>query len=148
MPLLIKFCFPIKKCINNNLIRVIVGDISQMALREPLPDLSLYSLSLCLVVYQFVGLSYCRAAGISSEEALDRLPTSATCMNLLKLPPYRRFVLILILFLKMEGILFLGPNGEPWPLSHKQDMEGEVTSLFLYAYDVPLIYQRKVTWIL
>ncbi|KAK2990179.1 hypothetical protein RJ640_014631 [Escallonia rubra] len=31
-----------------------------------------------------------RAAGNASEEALDRLPTSATCMNLLKLPPYRR----------------------------------------------------------
>ncbi|XP_057472155.1 LOW QUALITY PROTEIN: E3 ubiquitin-protein ligase UPL6-like [Actinidia eriantha] len=30
-----------------------------------------------------------RAAGNASEEALDRLPTSATCMNLLKLPPYR-----------------------------------------------------------
>nr|XP_043633953.1 E3 ubiquitin-protein ligase UPL6 isoform X2 [Erigeron canadensis] len=30
-----------------------------------------------------------RAAGSASEEALDRLPTSATCMNLLKLPPYR-----------------------------------------------------------
>ncbi|KAH9621963.1 hypothetical protein KSS87_001747 [Heliosperma pusillum] len=32
-----------------------------------------------------------RAAGSASEEALERLPTSATCMNLLKLPPYRRF---------------------------------------------------------
>ncbi|KAK3029605.1 hypothetical protein RJ639_037922, partial [Escallonia herrerae] len=31
-----------------------------------------------------------RAAGNASEEVLDRLPTSATCMNLLKLPPYRR----------------------------------------------------------
>ncbi|XP_061360254.1 E3 ubiquitin-protein ligase UPL6-like isoform X2 [Gastrolobium bilobum] len=30
-----------------------------------------------------------RAAGNASEESLDRLPTSATCMNLLKLPPYR-----------------------------------------------------------
>uniref|UniRef100_A0A6N2LU27 HECT-type E3 ubiquitin transferase n=1 Tax=Salix viminalis TaxID=40686 RepID=A0A6N2LU27_SALVM len=30
-----------------------------------------------------------RAGGTASEEALDRLPTSATCMNLLKLPPYR-----------------------------------------------------------
>ncbi|XP_071706652.1 E3 ubiquitin-protein ligase UPL6 [Rutidosis leptorrhynchoides] len=30
-----------------------------------------------------------RAAGSASEEVLDRLPTSATCMNLLKLPPYR-----------------------------------------------------------
>lgn len=33
-----------------------------------------------------------RTAGNASEESLDRLPTSATCMNLLKLPPYRRFV--------------------------------------------------------
>uniref|UniRef100_A0A0A0K808 HECT-type E3 ubiquitin transferase n=1 Tax=Cucumis sativus TaxID=3659 RepID=A0A0A0K808_CUCSA len=34
--------------------------------------------------------SFCfRAAGNANEEALDRLPTSATCMNLLKLPPYR-----------------------------------------------------------
>ncbi|MCH95047.1 E3 ubiquitin-protein ligase UPL6-like [Trifolium medium] len=32
----------------------------------------------------------CRAGGNASEDALDRLPTSATCMNLLKLPPYRR----------------------------------------------------------
>ncbi|MCD9644903.1 E3 ubiquitin-protein ligase upl6 [Datura stramonium] len=30
-----------------------------------------------------------RAGGNASEEALDRLPTSATCMNLLKFPPYR-----------------------------------------------------------
>ncbi|KAJ4721951.1 E3 ubiquitin-protein ligase UPL6-like protein [Melia azedarach] len=30
-----------------------------------------------------------RAAGNASEESLDRLPTAATCMNLLKLPPYR-----------------------------------------------------------
>ncbi|XP_043725409.1 E3 ubiquitin-protein ligase UPL6-like isoform X2 [Telopea speciosissima] len=30
-----------------------------------------------------------RAASDDSEDALDRLPTSATCMNLLKLPPYR-----------------------------------------------------------
>ncbi|KAI4369501.1 hypothetical protein MLD38_017936 [Melastoma candidum] len=35
--------------------------------------------------------SFCiqRAAGSATDEALDRLPTSATCMNLLKLPPYR-----------------------------------------------------------
>ncbi|KAH9683973.1 E3 ubiquitin-protein ligase UPL6 [Citrus sinensis] len=32
---------------------------------------------------------FLKAAGSASEEALDRLPTSATCMNLLKLPPYR-----------------------------------------------------------
>ncbi|PPR86762.1 hypothetical protein GOBAR_AA33932 [Gossypium barbadense] len=31
---------------------------------------------------------FLKAAGSASEEALDRLPTSATCMNLLKLPPY------------------------------------------------------------
>ncbi|KAH6757940.1 ubiquitin protein ligase 6 [Perilla frutescens var. hirtella] len=31
-------------------------------------------------------------AGNASEETLDRLPTSATCMNLLKLPPYRSSV--------------------------------------------------------
>ncbi|CAM8905650.1 unnamed protein product [Rhodiola kirilowii] len=30
-----------------------------------------------------------RAGGEASEDALSRLPTSATCMNLLKLPPYR-----------------------------------------------------------
>lgn len=30
-----------------------------------------------------------RAAGSASEEAVDRLPTAATCMNLLKLPPYK-----------------------------------------------------------
>uniref|UniRef100_A0A7N0UEM1 HECT-type E3 ubiquitin transferase n=1 Tax=Kalanchoe fedtschenkoi TaxID=63787 RepID=A0A7N0UEM1_KALFE len=30
-----------------------------------------------------------RAGGDASEDALSRLPTSATCMNLLKLPPYR-----------------------------------------------------------
>lgn len=34
-----------------------------------------------------------RASGNAVEESLDRLPTSATCMNLLKLPPYTRFVL-------------------------------------------------------
>ncbi|KAB1213802.1 E3 ubiquitin-protein ligase UPL6 [Morella rubra] len=32
---------------------------------------------------------FLKAAGNASDEALDRLPTSATCMNLLKLPPYR-----------------------------------------------------------
>ncbi|RVW71611.1 E3 ubiquitin-protein ligase UPL6 [Vitis vinifera] len=34
-------------------------------------------------------MKFLKAAGSASEEALDRLPTSATCMNLLKLPPYR-----------------------------------------------------------
>ncbi|KAJ4822903.1 E3 ubiquitin-protein ligase upl6 [Turnera subulata] len=32
---------------------------------------------------------FLKAAGSASDEDLDRLPTSATCMNLLKLPPYR-----------------------------------------------------------
>lgn len=27
-------------------------------------------------------------AGAATEEALGRLPTASTCMNLLKLPPY------------------------------------------------------------
>lgn len=36
-----------------------------------------------------------RTAGNASDEALDRLPTSATCMNLLKLPPYRRYTYVL-----------------------------------------------------
>ena len=48
-----------------------------------------------------------RAAGNASEEALDRLPTSATCMNLLKLPPYRRFVVIYFFCIKN---LFFAPN--------------------------------------
>lgn len=58
----------------------------------------------------------CRAAPEdASEETLDRLPTSATCMNLLKLPPYRRcassrafFLLnatfyLVIAFLSLDG---------------------------------------------
>lgn len=56
-----------------------------------------------------------RAAGSASEEALDRLPTSATCMNLLKLPPYRRFVQFLYLiiirsasFVSSSGNIYLG----------------------------------------
>jgi len=39
-------------------------------------------------------LVLCRAASApddQSAETLDRLPTSATCMNLLKLPPYKRW---------------------------------------------------------
>ncbi|KAG5632207.1 hypothetical protein H5410_003924 [Solanum commersonii] len=32
---------------------------------------------------------FLKAGGHASDEALDRLPTSATCMNLLKFPPYR-----------------------------------------------------------
>ncbi|CAN4115282.1 unnamed protein product [Withania somnifera] len=32
---------------------------------------------------------FLKAGGDASEAALDRLPTSATCMNLLKFPPYR-----------------------------------------------------------
>ncbi|XP_058212295.1 E3 ubiquitin-protein ligase UPL6 isoform X2 [Rhododendron vialii] len=44
-----------------------------------------------LLGFKFLEPLFCiqRAAGNASEEALDRLPTSATCMNLLKLPPYR-----------------------------------------------------------
>ncbi|KAI4335030.1 hypothetical protein L6164_013716 [Bauhinia variegata] len=44
-----------------------------------------------LLGFRFLEPLFCiqRAAGNASEEALDRLPTSATCMNLLKLPPYR-----------------------------------------------------------
>ncbi|KAI6685132.1 hypothetical protein NL676_031045 [Syzygium grande] len=44
-----------------------------------------------LLGFKYLEPSFCiqRAAGSASEEALDRLPTSATCMNLLKLPPYR-----------------------------------------------------------
>ncbi|GAB2265588.1 E3 ubiquitin-protein ligase upl6 [Dionaea muscipula] len=44
-----------------------------------------------LLGFKYLEPQFCilRAAGNASEEALDRLPTSATCMNLLKLPPYR-----------------------------------------------------------
>ncbi|KAF6175465.1 hypothetical protein GIB67_021955 [Kingdonia uniflora] len=44
-----------------------------------------------LLGFKYLEPKFCiqRAAGDASEEALDRLPTSATCMNLLKLPPYR-----------------------------------------------------------
>ncbi|KAJ0092761.1 hypothetical protein Patl1_24814 [Pistacia atlantica] len=44
-----------------------------------------------LLGFRYLEPLFCiqRAAGDASEEALDRLPTSATCMNLLKLPPYR-----------------------------------------------------------
>ncbi|KAL5782068.1 hypothetical protein ACOSP7_007097 [Xanthoceras sorbifolium] len=44
-----------------------------------------------LLGFKYLEPLFCiqRAAGDSSDEALDRLPTSATCMNLLKLPPYR-----------------------------------------------------------
>lgn len=44
-----------------------------------------------LLGFRYLEPLFCiqRAAGIASDEALDRLPTSATCMNLLKLPPYR-----------------------------------------------------------
>ncbi|KAJ7955280.1 E3 ubiquitin-protein ligase UPL6 [Quillaja saponaria] len=44
-----------------------------------------------LLGFKYLEPQFCiqRAAGSASEEALDRLPTSATCMNLLKLPPYR-----------------------------------------------------------
>lgn len=44
-----------------------------------------------LLGFKYLEPQFCiqRAAGSATEEALDRLPTSATCMNLLKLPPYR-----------------------------------------------------------
>ncbi|KAI9387307.1 hypothetical protein POPTR_010G150000v4 [Populus trichocarpa] len=44
-----------------------------------------------LLGFKYLEPLFCiqRAGGTASEEALDRLPTSATCMNLLKLPPYR-----------------------------------------------------------
>ncbi|OIT28978.1 e3 ubiquitin-protein ligase upl6 [Nicotiana attenuata] len=44
-----------------------------------------------LLGFRYLEPLFCiqRAGGTASEEALDRLPTSATCMNLLKLPPYR-----------------------------------------------------------
>ncbi|XP_076935775.1 E3 ubiquitin-protein ligase UPL6-like isoform X2 [Bidens hawaiensis] len=44
-----------------------------------------------LLGFKYLEPLFCiqRAAGSASEEALGRLPTSATCMNLLKLPPYR-----------------------------------------------------------
>ncbi|GKV52758.1 hypothetical protein SLEP1_g59326 [Rubroshorea leprosula] len=44
-----------------------------------------------LLGFKYLEPLFCiqRAAGTPTEEALDRLPTSATCMNLLKLPPYR-----------------------------------------------------------
>ncbi|GMI70233.1 ubiquitin protein ligase 6 [Hibiscus trionum] len=43
-----------------------------------------------LLGFKYLEPLFCiqRAAGGASEETLDRLPTSATCMNLLKLPPY------------------------------------------------------------
>lgn len=45
-----------------------------------------------LLGFKYLEPQFCiqRAAGDEdSDETLDRLPTSATCMNLLKLPPYR-----------------------------------------------------------
>ncbi|CAN1806313.1 E3 ubiquitin-protein ligase UPL6 [Linum perenne] len=44
-----------------------------------------------LLGFKYLEPLFCiqRAGGSATEEALDRLPTSATCMNLLKLPPYR-----------------------------------------------------------
>ncbi|KAL6978060.1 E3 ubiquitin-protein ligase upl6, partial [Sarracenia purpurea var. burkii] len=44
-----------------------------------------------LLGFKYLEPLFCiqRAAGNASEEVIDRLPTSATCMNLLKLPPYR-----------------------------------------------------------
>lgn len=64
---------------------------------DSIPYATLYVIFSCLALTSsgsenFVFEYSLRAAGNASEEALDRLPTSATCMNLLKLPPYRRFV--------------------------------------------------------
>ncbi|XP_061370457.1 E3 ubiquitin-protein ligase UPL6-like isoform X2 [Gastrolobium bilobum] len=44
-----------------------------------------------LLGFRYLEPLFCiqRAGGTATDEALDRLPTSATCMNLLKLPPYR-----------------------------------------------------------
>ncbi|CAL8991067.1 unnamed protein product [Prunus brigantina] len=44
-----------------------------------------------LLGFKYLEPLFCiqRAGGNASEGALDRLPTAATCMNLLKLPPYR-----------------------------------------------------------
>ncbi|WMV09472.1 hypothetical protein MTR67_002857 [Solanum verrucosum] len=44
-----------------------------------------------LLGFKYLEPLFCiqRAGGHASDEALDRLPTSATCMNLLKFPPYR-----------------------------------------------------------
>ncbi|XP_075487964.1 E3 ubiquitin-protein ligase UPL6 [Primulina tabacum] len=41
--------------------------------------------------FKYLEPTFCiqRTTGNASEEALERLPTAATCMNLLKLPPYR-----------------------------------------------------------
>ncbi|KAG4401280.1 hypothetical protein GLYMA_07G235800v4 [Glycine max] len=43
-----------------------------------------------LLGFRYLEPMFCiqRASGNAAEESLDRLPTSATCMNLLKLPPY------------------------------------------------------------
>ncbi|CAF2078239.1 BnaC01g43970D [Brassica napus] len=44
-----------------------------------------------LLGFKYLEPAFCiqRAGGSVSNEAVDRLPTSATCMNLLKLPPYQ-----------------------------------------------------------
>ncbi|XP_058000848.1 E3 ubiquitin-protein ligase UPL6 isoform X2 [Hevea brasiliensis] len=65
-----------------------------------------------LLGFKFLEPLFCiqRAAGSASEEALDRLPTSATCMNLLKLPPYRRYSCInlkQLLFHLLTLVIFL-----------------------------------------
>ncbi|KAL9265466.1 E3 ubiquitin-protein ligase UPL6-like protein [Drosera capensis] len=45
-----------------------------------------------LLGFKYLEPQFCiqRAGGSATEETLDRLPTAATCMNLLKLPPYQR----------------------------------------------------------
>ncbi|GAV71666.1 HECT domain-containing protein [Cephalotus follicularis] len=43
-----------------------------------------------LLGFKYLDPLFCiQRAGSAAEEALDRLPTSGTCMNTLKLPPYR-----------------------------------------------------------
>ncbi|EPS68651.1 hypothetical protein M569_06117, partial [Genlisea aurea] len=44
-----------------------------------------------LLGFKYLEPRFCiqRTAGEASDQALDRLPTAATCMNLLKLPPYK-----------------------------------------------------------
>ncbi|XP_019096388.1 PREDICTED: E3 ubiquitin-protein ligase UPL6-like [Camelina sativa] len=44
-----------------------------------------------LLGFKYLEPAFCiqRAAGSASNESVDRLPTAATCMNLLKLPPYQ-----------------------------------------------------------
>ncbi|XLR30583.1 hypothetical protein HN51_050458, partial [Arachis hypogaea] len=60
-----------------------------------------------LLGFRYLEPLFCiqRAAGTASEEALDRLPTSATCMNMLKLPPYQRWLSTSYRRLHLEKIM-------------------------------------------